>query len=90
MEDITEFTEYLTNEELEKIAPMIDRLTLLEDRKKREENFLEFVKFVWPQFIQGNHHKIYAQKLQDVADGKINRLIIYMHRAGRIKSNSIR
>ena len=78
MEDISDFAEYLTNEELKKIAPMIDRLNLLEDRKKREDNFLEFVKFVWPQFIQGNHHKIYAQKLQDVADGKINRLIINM------------
>jgi predicted phage terminase large subunit-like protein len=78
MKDFNLFKEYLTNDELVKIAPMVDRLSVLEDRKKREDNFLTFVKFVWPQFIEGNHHKIYAQKLQDVADGKINRLIINM------------
>ena len=78
MEDFNSFREYLTDDELAKIAPMVDRLTILEDRKEREDNFLNFVKFVWPQFIEGNHHKIYAQKLQDVADGKINRLIINM------------
>jgi predicted phage terminase large subunit-like protein len=78
MEDFNSFREYLTDDELAKIAPMVDRLSVLEDRKEREDNFLNFVKFVWPQFIEGNHHKIYAQKLQDVADGKINRLIINM------------
>ena len=78
MKDFNSFREYLTDDELAKIAPMVDRLTILEDRKEREDNFLNFVKFVWPQFIEGNHHKIYAQKLQDVADGKINRLIINM------------
>ena len=78
MGDFNSFREYLTDDELAKIAPMVDRLTILEDRKEREDNFLNFVKFVWPQFIEGNHHKIYAQKLQDVADGKINRLIINM------------
>ena len=78
MEDFNSFREYLTDDELAKIAPMVDRLSVLGDRKEREDNFLNFVKFVWPQFIEGNHHKIYAQKLQDVADGKINRLIINM------------
>ena len=39
---------------------------------------MNFVKHVWPQFIEGRHHKIYAQKLQDVADGKLKRLIVNM------------
>jgi hypothetical protein len=33
---------------------------------------------MWPQFIEGPHHKIIAQKFNDIADGKIKRLIINM------------
>ena len=33
---------------------------------------------MWPDFVQGEHHKIFAQKLEDVANGKIKRLIINM------------
>ena len=70
--------DYLTDDELTKLAPMLERLSTLDNRQKKHDNFLNFVKTVWPQFIQGSHHKIYAQKLQDVADGKIKRLIINM------------
>jgi len=38
--------------------------------------FLEFVKRVWPSFIAGNHHKIIAQKFEDIAAGKLKRVII--------------
>ena len=78
MKDIEDFSQYFTDDELNKIAPLVDRLHRLDSRHKKETNFIEFVKFVWPSFIEGNHHKIYAQKLQDVADGKIKRLIINM------------
>ena len=39
MEDFNSFREYLTDDELAKIAPMVDRLSVLEDRKEREDNF---------------------------------------------------
>ena len=78
MNKIEDFSQYFTDEELAKIAPLVDRLNTLDSRHQREKSFLDFVKFVWPNFIQGSHHKIYAQKLQDVADGKIKRLIINM------------
>ena len=78
MNKIEDFSQYFTDDELAKIAPLVDRLNTLDSRLQREKSFLDFVKFVWPNFIQGSHHKIYAQKLQDVADGKIKRLIINM------------
>ncbi len=78
MNKIEDFSQYFTDDELAKIAPLVDRLNTLDSRHQREKSFLDFVKFVWPNFIQGSHHKIYAQKLQDVADGKIKRLIINM------------
>ena len=78
MKDIEDFSQYFTDDELTKIAPLVDRLHKLDSRHEKETNFLKFVRFVWPAFVEGSHHKIYAQKLQDVADGKIKRLIINM------------
>ena len=76
--NIDNLQNYLTDDELSKLAPMLERLSTLESRKQKHDKFIDFVKTVWPQFIQGSHHKIYAQKLQEVADGKIKRLIINM------------
>lgn len=39
-------------------------------------SFLEFVKLVWPSFIEGPHHRIMAEKFQKVADGELKRIII--------------
>jgi predicted phage terminase large subunit-like protein len=47
-------------------------------RNKARENFLSFVKCVWPEFIEGSHHRIIAKKFNDLASGKINRLIVNM------------
>ena len=49
--------------------------------KKREiaqGDFLKFVKEVWPDFIEGKHHKIYAEKLNRIANGELKRLIVNM------------
>ena len=78
MNDLSDFSKYLTDEELAKVAPMLERLQTLDKRVEKQDNYMSFVKHVWPQFIEGRHHKIYAEKLQAVADGKIKRLIINM------------
>ena len=70
MKDLDDFSKFLTDEELAKVAPMLERLTTLDKRSDKQENYMSFVKHVWPQFIEGRHHKIYAEKLQAVADGK--------------------
>ena len=43
-----------------------------------QENFLKFVKQVWPEFIEGPHHIKIAEKFQALAEGKIKRLIVNM------------
>tara|TARA_R110002012_G_scaffold308984_1_gene515739 strand:+ start:213 stop:1679 length:1467 start_codon:yes stop_codon:yes gene_type:complete len=53
----------------------------LEEKKKEKAvstDFMSFVKYVWPDFIEGSHHKIMADKFNQVAAGKIKRLIINM------------
>lgn len=74
----SDFAEYLSDDEISKMAPLIDRLKTLEEQKTSQDNYLKFVKKIWPSFIEGKHHKIYADKLQKVADGKIKRLIVNM------------
>ena len=55
-------------------------LKLSEKKKKSQvhDDFLSFVKHVWPEFIEGNHHKKIAEKFNQLANGKIKRLIINM------------
>ena len=50
----------------------------METQTKVKGDFLEFIKYIWPQFISGRHHKIIAQKFNDMAEGKIKRLIVNM------------
>ena len=39
-------------------------------------DFLSFVKHVWKPFIEGPHHRIMAEKFQEVANGNLKRIII--------------
>jgi predicted phage terminase large subunit-like protein len=41
-------------------------------------DFMSFVKHVWPEFIEGSHHKKIAEKFNLIAEGKLKRLIINM------------
>jgi predicted phage terminase large subunit-like protein len=54
------------------------RKKLLEKQDRTQNSFLGFVKEVWPDFVQGYHHKIYAEKLDRVARGELKRLIVNM------------
>ena len=45
---------------------------------KAKEDFLSFVKCVWPDFIEGSHHRHIAKKFNDLANGKLKRLIVNM------------
>ena len=62
-------------------AAYLDDLDALEASQQREEAFDDFIKFahsMWPGFIDGRHHKVMAKKFEDIANGKIKRLIINM------------
>ena len=47
-------------------------------QNKAKNDFLSFVKCVWPEFVEGAHHRHIAKKFNDLATGKINRLIVNM------------
>jgi len=45
---------------------------------KARDDFMSFVKCVWPDFIEGSHHRHIAKKFNQLATGEINRLIVNM------------
>jgi len=47
-------------------------------QRKAKDDFMSFTKAVWPEFIEGAHHRVIAQKFNDLANKKINRLIVNM------------
>ena len=65
----TEAQEYADIELAEELKNMQNLVT---------HDFLNFVKYMWPGFIEGKHHKKIAQKFNDLSTGKINRLIVNM------------
>ena len=73
-------------EKIKKLPPDVRqefmRTFLKYSQKKKESkiqnNFMSFVKHVWPEFIEGSHHKIIAEKFDKLAKGEIKRLIVNM------------
>ena len=73
-------------EKIKKLPPDVRKdffkMYLKYTEKKKEslvrKDFLSFVKHMWPDFIQGKHHKIIAKKFNDMAEGKLKRLIVNM------------
>ena len=47
-------------------------------QNKAKSDFLSFVKCMWPDFVEGSHHRHIAEKFNELAEGKINRLIVNM------------
>ena len=45
---------------------------------KARDDFMSFVKCVWPDFVEGSHHRHIADKFNKLASGEINRLIVNM------------
>ena len=41
-------------------------------------DFMHFVKHMWPDFIEGSHHKIIAEKFNNLKSGKVKRLNVNM------------
>ena len=71
---------------LQNVTPELDakrlklelRLAQISRNEKCQNEFLTFVRAMWPEFIAGRHHKIIAEKFERVARGELKRLIINM------------
>ena len=71
---------------VEKLDPalrdaILEEIDVFQSAKKREKaqvDFMEYVKMMWPGFIHGRHHALMAKKFEEIAEGKVKRLIINM------------
>lgn len=54
------------------------RLQLLEAHERATTSFIDFCKYVWPEMIIGEHHRIIAKALDRVVSGECKRLIVAM------------
>ena len=69
---------HLSDTEMKEALLLQQRLQSLQKQDECQKSFLKFVEHMWPEFICGKHHKIFADKLQKVATGEITRLIVNM------------
>ena len=60
------------------ILNLLEELNDAKDREGAHKDFLEFVRQVWPAFIEGDHHRIMADAFNRIAEGELKRLIINM------------
>ena len=59
------------------------KLDILQSAQKKKDtlirsDFLTFVKHIWPEFIEGDHHRVIADKFNRLRTGELKRLIINM------------
>ena len=54
------------------------RLMLLETQDKARKSFIDFVRYVWPAAILGEHHRRMASAFDRIANGTLKRLIVNM------------
>ena len=76
--DLMKLIEGLPLNEQEELLSLAQKYKDSLIREKGQDYFLSFVKEMWPGFINGAHHKLMAKKFQEIADGKLKRLIINM------------
>jgi predicted phage terminase large subunit-like protein len=60
------------------VLSLLDELSDARARVSAQDDFLSFVKIVWPAFIEGGHHKIMSDAFNRIANGELKRLIINM------------
>ena len=73
-----DFIEKLPPDAQKEFLKLAMKLNEKTKQSKVHDSFLDFVKHVWPEFIEGKHHKRIADKFNKLAQGKIKRLIINM------------
>jgi predicted phage terminase large subunit-like protein len=73
-----ELIDRLPEGERESLLAMAQQYSDALVREKGQTSFMAFVKAMWPAFIHGRHHAVMAKKFEEIAAGKLKRLIINM------------
>ena len=69
---------HLTKAEAKEFTVLLEELQKREFQEESTSTFMHFVKSIWKEFINGDHHVRMAKAFDDIAEGKLKRLIINM------------
>ena len=69
---------HLTTAEAKEFTILLEELEKREHQIKSTSSFLDFVTAIWSEFISGEQHAKMAKAFDDIASGKLKRLIINM------------
>ena len=69
---------HLDKAEAKEFTVLLEELEKREFQEKATSTFMEFVVTIWKEFISGDHHVKMAKAFDDIANGKLKRLIINM------------
>ena len=70
--------EHVPEEHLKKFATLLDRASYLTKAESARSDFMTYCQMVWPEFVNGRHHGIMAEKFNRLASGDLKRLIVNM------------
>ena len=70
--------ETIPEETLREILSLKQAQVRLTVREEAKDKFMPFVHHVYDGFIEGRHHRVIAEKLELIAQGKLKRLIVNM------------
>jgi predicted phage terminase large subunit-like protein len=90
--DLSELISQLPMAEQEKLLEQVSQYRDAVKREKAQKSFMAFVHEMWPGFIHGRHHALMAKKFEEIAEGKLKRLIINMpprHTKSEFASNML-
>jgi len=62
----------------QKVGQLLAEARKVGTQEKASTDFMAYVKYVWPNFINGRHHEKMARAFEKVANGEVKRLIINM------------
>ena len=66
----------LSMQERSEAVILLNKYDELVKRDKCQKDFMAFINHMWPDFVQGRHHKVIAEKFNKIAQGKLKRLIV--------------
>jgi hypothetical protein len=66
----------LSDAEKAEALALLKKYDQLEKQDECQGDFISFVKHMWPEFVEGRHHKIIGEKFNRIAQGKLKRLIV--------------
>ena len=66
----------LSAQEQQEAIALLHRYKQIEKQDECQGDFITFVKSQWPDFVEGRHHKIIGEKFNQIARGKLKRLIV--------------